>query len=63
MQIRPRVSEPSLALGQVPLPEDVRGVCRGGAVGGWGVVWEVPAVSPEQRPQSVPGGIPSSDQA
>ena len=35
MQMRPQLSDPSLALGQVPLPEDVRGVGRGGA---WGWV-------------------------
>ena len=29
MQMRPKLSDPSLALGQVPLPEDVRGWAGG----------------------------------
>ena len=63
MQMRPQLSDTSLALSQVPLPEDFRGMDRGGAMWGWGVVREVPAVRPEKRPQSGPGGVPSSDPA
>ena len=37
MQMRPQLSDPSLALGQVPLPEEGRGMGRGGAVWGQGV--------------------------
>ena len=63
MQMRPQLSDTSLALSQVPLPEDFRGMGRGGAMWSWGVVKEVPAVRPKKRPQSVPGGVPSFDQA
>ena len=38
MQMRPQISDPSLALGKILLPEDVSGVGRGGAV--WGQGWE-----------------------
>ena len=37
MQMRPEFPDPSLDLGQVSLPEDVRGVGRGGALLGQGV--------------------------
>lgn len=30
MQMRPQLSDPSLGLCQVPLPEDVRGLVEGG---------------------------------
>lgn len=54
MQMRPQLSDPSLAPSQVFLTEDVRGVgggcCFVGLMGG-----EFPAMNSEQRAQAGPG--------
>ena len=52
MQMKPQLSDPSLALGQAPLPQDVSGegrCCVGTGMG-------VPDVGPEPKAQAGPGG-------